>query len=94
LKFQKIDWSIFDIETTNLGRIDLCYDRKLKVTDKDLTRFLKNSSRRINNKNNKRKAKNNNSILRVGKRSSSNFFRVYLKSNGKEIRFEIELKKQ
>ena len=93
LKLQKFDWSIFDIETTNLGRIDLCYDRKLKVSDKDLTCFLKNSSRRINNKNDKRKAKSNNSILRVGKRSSSNFFRIYLKPNGKEIRFEIELKK-
>jgi len=93
LKFKKIDWSIFDIETTNLGRIDLCYDRKLKVSDRDFTCFLKNSSRRINNKNDKRRAKSNNSILRVGKRSSSNFFRIYLKPNGKEIRFEIELKK-
>lgn len=93
LKFQKIDWSIFGIGTTNLGRIDLCYDRKLKLSDKDLTCFLKNSSRRINDKNDKRKAKSNTRILRVGKRSSSNFFRIYLKPNGKEIRFEIELKK-
>ena len=34
-----------------------------------------------------------NNILRVGKRSSSNFFWVYLKPNGRELQFEIELKK-
>jgi len=33
LKFQKLDWSIFDFEETNLGRVDLCYDRKLKASD-------------------------------------------------------------
>lgn len=31
--------------------------------------------------------------LKIGKRSSSNFSRVYLKSNGKKLRFKIELKK-
>lgn len=36
LKFQIFDGSVFDLEHTNLGRIDLCYDRKLKQCDKDL----------------------------------------------------------
>ena len=101
LKFQKLDWSIFDLEYTNLGRVDLCYDRKLKTSDKDLNLFFENSSKRINSKNDNRKAKIGNNILRVGKRInhgvnfelSSNFFRVYLKPNGRELRFEIELKK-
>ena len=93
LKFQKLDWSIFDFEDTNLGRVDLCYDRKLKASDKDLNLFFKNSSRRINSKKDNRSAKSDNNILRVGKRLSSNFFRVYLKPNGRELRFEIELKK-
>lgn len=93
LKFQKIDWSIFDVENTNLGRVDLCYDRKLKTSDKDLNHFFINSSRRINNKKDNRSAKSSNNILRVGKRSSSNFFRIYLKPNGRELRFELELKK-
>ena len=93
LKFQKLDWSIFDFEDTNLGRVDLCYDRKLKANDKDLNLFFENSSRRINSKKDNRSAKSDNNILRVGKRSSSNFFRVYLKPNGRELRFEIELKK-
>lgn len=93
LKFQKLDWSIFDFEDTNLGRVDLCYDRKLKVSDKDLNIFFENSLKQINSKKVNQSAKMGNNILRVGKRSSSNFFRVYLKPNGKELRFEIELKK-
>ena len=51
LKYQKLDWSIFDLEYTNLGRIDLCYDRKLKPSDKDLNIFLENSYKQINTKN-------------------------------------------
>ncbi len=93
VKYRKLDWSVFDLEYTNLGRIDLCYDRRLKQGDKDLNLFFENSSKRINNKKDNRRAKIGNNILRVGKRSSSNFFRVYLKPNGRELRFEIELKK-
>lgn len=93
LQFQKIDWSIFDLTSTNLGRVDLCYDRELKDNDKDLHLFFENSYKQINSKNENPTAKLGNNILRIGKRSSSNFFRVYLKLNGKELRFEIELKK-
>lgn len=93
LKFQKLDWSIFDFEDRNLGRVDLCQDRKLKASDKDLNLFFENSSKQINSKKDNRSAKIGNNILRVGKRSSSNFFRVYLKPNGRELRFQIELKK-
>ena len=85
--------NIFDFEDINLGRVDLCYDRKLKLSNKDLILFLENSSRRINSKKGNQNAKIGNKILRVGKRSISNFFRIYLKSNGRELRFEIELKK-
>ena len=65
----------------------------MKQSEKDLNIFLENSSKQINSKNDNRSAKIANNILRVGKRSSSNFFRVYLKPNGRELRFEIELKK-
>ena len=39
-KLLKLDWSIFDLEHTNLGRVDLCYDRNLKPVDKDLNVFF------------------------------------------------------
>ena len=93
LRFQQLDWCVFDLTSTNLGRIDLCYDRELKETDKDLHLFFENSYNCINNKSGMPTAKLGNSILRIGKRSSCNFFRVYLKPNGKDLRFEIELKK-
>ena len=93
LQFQKLDWCIFDLTSTNLGRIDLCYDRELKENDKDLHLFFENSYKYINNKSGNPTAKLGNNILRIGKRSSCNFFRVYLKPNGKDLRFEIELKK-
>jgi len=50
LKFKKLDWAIFDLDSTNLGRIDLCYNRKLKSTDTDPHLFLENSYQNINKK--------------------------------------------
>ena len=95
LKFKKLDWAVFDLDSTNLGRIDLCYDRELNSTDTDPHLFLENSCRDINKKYNEQHAKisKNGNILWIGKRSSSNFFRVYLKPGRKKIRFEIEVKK-
>ncbi len=85
MQFQKLDWSIFDLTFINLGRVDLCYNRELKENDKDLHLFFENSYKQINSKNDNPTAKIGNNILRIGKRSSSNFFRIYLKSNGKEL---------
>ena len=104
LQFQKLDWSIFDLTSTNLGRVDLYYDRELKANDKDLHLFFENSYKQINSKNGNPTAKIGNNILRIGKRSSSNYYRVYQKTkrinydlysemnNG--LKFELELKNQ
>lgn len=35
LKFKKLDWIVFDLDSTNLGRIDVCYNRELNSTDRD-----------------------------------------------------------
>ena len=78
LKFKRLDWAVFDLDSTNLGRIDVCYDRGLKSTDRDQHLFLENSCQTINEKkNDKQHAKMSKSgkILWIGKRSSSNFFR-------------------
>jgi len=65
LKFKKLDWAVFDLDSTNFGRIDLCYDRNLKSTDTDPYLFLENSYQNINKKNAARQAKisNNGNIL-------------------------------
>ena len=95
LKSKKLDWTVFDLDSTNLGRIYVCYDRKLNSTDRYRHLFLENCCQTINEKNDKQHAKlsKNGRILWIGKRSSSNFFRVYLKPGRKKIRFEIEVKK-
>ena len=91
---KKLDWDILDFEDTNLGRIDLCYDLKLKQSDRieNLDLFLKNCEDLVNFRPDNRKAKVVKGVLRVGRRSSPNFFRVYQKPNGKYIRFELEMK--
>ena len=50
LKFKKLDWTIFDLDSTNLGRIDICYGRELNSTDRDPHIFLENSCQTINQK--------------------------------------------
>ena len=92
MRLQKLDWCIFDLTYTNLGRVDLYYDRRLKKNDTDLHLFLKNSYQRVCSKSDSLSAKLGDNILRIGKRSSCNFFRVYLRPNGKDLRFEIDLK--
>lgn len=69
LKFKKLDWAVFDLGSTNFGRIDLCYDRELNSTDRDPHLFLENSYQNINRKNGEGHAKisENGNILWVGK---------------------------
>ena len=43
LKSKKLDWTVFDLDSTNLGRIDVCYDRKLNSTDRYPHLFLENT---------------------------------------------------
>ena len=89
LKGHPLDWVLFDLEYTNLGRLDLCYDRELKESDGDPYIFLKESCYRNEN----RQARMPTNVLRVGSRSGPNYFRVYLRKNGRDIRFELEIKK-
>ena len=42
-KSKKLDWTVFDLDSTNLGRIDVCYDRKLNSTDRYPHLFLENT---------------------------------------------------
>jgi hypothetical protein len=95
IKDKQLNKDIFDFDNTNLGRIDLCYDRKIQQSDyvQTLDSFLKNSCTKINSKVDTSKAEVVKGVFRVGKRSSPNYFRVYPKSNGKFFRFELELKK-
>ena len=88
-----------DLDNTNLGRIDLYYDRKLKGSDRgqDFEAFLSDAKKTISLGSPLLVVdlypENDSQTLTIGHRkTSSNFFRVYKKSNGKFIRFELEIK--
>ena len=84
-----LDWKAFDFENTSLSRIDVCYDRKFKESDKVelFDSFGKECEKQIE------KAIFKRGVIRVGKRDNGNYFRAYRRENGKEIRFELELSK-
>ena len=98
IQAQKFDWNILKLKNVSLGRIDLHYFRKSKITDQSeqLENFMEKCCQRIRAKSKRRKAKwgleSNGLILRIGNRSSSNYYRVYQKQNG--LQFELELKNQ
>ena len=84
------------LKNASLGRIDLHYFRKSKITDQSdqLENFMEKCCQRIRAKSKRKKAKwereSNGLVLRIGNRSSSNYYRVYQKQNG--LQFELELK--
>ena len=86
------------LKNASLGRIDIHYFRKSKITDQSdqLENFMEKCCLRIRAKSKRRKAKweleSNGLVLRIGNRSSSNYYRVYQKQNG--LQFELELKNQ
>ena len=84
-----------DFDNTNLSRIDLYYDRKLKESDRveNFDSFLEKCCTQIKEKYSRKTPKVEKGVLRVGKRGSGNYFRLYRRPNGKDIRFELELKK-
>jgi DNA relaxase NicK len=84
-----------DFDNTNLSRIDLSYDRKLKKSDEieNFDSFLEECCSQIEKADKRKIVIVDKSVLRVGKRESGNYFRVYRRPNGKDIRFELELKK-
>ena len=105
-----IDWRIFDLSCTNLGRFDLYYFRKFKSTDQDdlLELFVENSCEKVNAKSKRKRASwkrtSRGLIMRIGNRSDSNYYRVYQKTKkithgvydemACVLEFELELKKQ
>ena len=103
-----INWYMFDLSCRNLGRFDLYYFQKSTAQDDSPESFMENSCEKVNSKSKRKKASwtrtKKGCLMRIGNRSSSNFYRVYQKD--KEInysvyseimdglQFELELKKE
>lgn len=84
-----------DLDNTNLSRIDLYYDRKLKENNRvqDFETFLNDAAETISSGSRSLVVDLKTQALRIGHRKTSpNFFRIYKKSNGKFIGFELEMK--
>ena len=98
IQAHKFDWNILKLKNASLGRIDLHYFRKSKISDHNgqLEIFMEKCCQRIRDKSKRKKAKWGREsfglVLRIGNRSSSNYYRVYQKHNG--LQFELELKNQ
>ena len=97
IQAKQVDWNIFNLRHTVLGRFDLHYFRKSKATDKNepLKLFMEACCQNIYTQSKRKHAYwNQNSkglILRIGSRQSANYCRVYEKNSGLE--FELEMKK-
>ena len=95
IKENPLNWKRMDFDNTNLGRIDLYYDRKFKESDRgeDFEAFLSDAAKTISLGSRSLAVDLKPQALRIAHRKTSpNFFRVYKKSNGKFIRFELEMK--
>ena len=110
VKKKLINWYMFDLSCTNLGRFDLYYFRKSNPTNQDdpPESFMENSCEKVNSKSKRKKASwkttRRGPIMRIGNRSSSNYYRVYQKMKrinydvysevNQGLEFELELKGQ
>jgi hypothetical protein len=95
MKKKPLNWKRMDLDNTNLGRIDLYYDRKLKESDRveDFELFLSDSADIIKSRSRLIKVEPKPQSLAIEyHKTSPNYFRIYKKSDGKFIRFELEIK--
>jgi hypothetical protein len=110
IQAQKFDWDILKLKNVSLGRLDLHYFRQSKAGDsnQEVENFMEKSCQMIRAKSKRIQASwmrtKKGCLMRIGNRSSSNFYRVYQKK--KEInysvhseimdglQFELELKKE
>lgn len=86
---KSIDFSFFP--PIQLGRLDLHYFRKAKLTDDiSVNDFFESCYRKISQKK-RRQISVQGPIFTIGNRKSSHYFRIYQKKDGLE--FELEIKK-
>ena len=92
VKTQGFDASIFNTDKLTLGRIDLKYDYLLLSNDPSAKRFLQEVDSCLQSKD--ITSKMSNQLLRVWTRkNTAQYFRAYVRSDGKNLRFELELKR-
>ena len=92
-----IDWNVFDLSSTRLGRLDLHFLKDVSDAEsrKELGLFMDNSCKKVKTKCRKTYAeyfvRKKGLILDIGSRGSNHRLRVYEKK--KYLEFELEIKK-
>ena len=97
IKNNKFNWNKLEQYGTFLRRIDTCYDRSHKSTDRIsndtfLEATLKHFKMVFPNNNLEYKRNRSGELINVGHRTSAKYYRVYLK--GESLRFEFEHKER
>lgn len=110
IKEDRFDWNLLELQRISLGRFDLHYFRKSEARDsnQEIEDFMEKSCQKIGSKSKRiqsswtRTPKGR--LLRIGSRSSSNFYRVYQKEKDVTydvyyevvdgLQFELELKNE
>lgn len=93
IRRQLIDWCIFDLSCTNLGRFDLYYSRNNKRTDRiSVQDFCQNCQTKLKQiATNVTLEKNSKGIiLKIGHRASNQYSRIYQTRHS--LKFEYEIK--
>lgn len=92
-----IDWNVFDLSSTRLGRLDLNFLRDVSDAEsrEELGLFMDNSCKKVKTKCQKTYAeyfvRKKGLLLEIGSRGSNHRLRVYEKK--KSLEFELEIKK-
>jgi hypothetical protein len=96
LKRKGFDWTLVDLKKTSLARFDINYLRVSERDDSCRNQFLEDIIQKLENKTKKvsynfsRTIHFSSEIIRIGKRSSSRFYRIYTTIAG--MKFEFEMK--
>lgn len=97
----KFNWNIFDLDVTTIVRLDICYFRENQSqntdpNDQKLKRFMEKSCQKVRAKSKRRHASWHRNfkglILKIGSRTSSNYYRMYKRKGQSGLKFELEIK--
>ncbi len=97
IKKGKLDWDILNLYKISLSRLDINYISENKLNNKNdhVEIFMQKSCERARSKNMKatwtRESNGKSLIMKIGSRTSPNYYRVYQKEIG-VLKFELELK--
>jgi hypothetical protein len=94
LQKQTLDLTFLDLKSTNLTRLDINYQRRSKKTDPSQDEFFQEAVKKLEKTDRyisyNSKKSSGDRILRIGRRPSPRFYRIYSTKDGLKFEFEIK----